>query len=221
MDIAALEQQLRVAQERYGKACKAMAPVHKGGEWEELRASHAALLVVERELAEAKEEEYAVPCDFPVQWDAGAPIPLLITKVLRTFLLFHIRVFDPNWDGTYVNIQDPANANADPMALVEFERCVSAKLGAPNDEVLEGHPLFGKGQESYTAQLVHNSKWLAELENINKVHSGYKADRWRNRNHYIFWFHDNTFECIAQSYKVEVFHETLAQILARVYDRMN
>ncbi len=221
IDIPALEKQLRDAKKRFEEACKAMAPVHKGGEWEEYHAADVALLAVERELAEAKGEEYAIPFDFPVQWDTGAPLPFLIVNDYKTFLLFHVRVDDPEWDGTYITIQDPANANADPMALVEFEGCASAKLGAPNDEVFEGHPLYGKGLEGYTAQIVRNSKWLAELESINKVHRGYNSDSWRSLNHYVFWFHDNTFECIAEGYQVEVFHEPLAQILARVYDRMN
>ena len=107
------------------------------------------------------------------------------------------------------------------MALVEFERCGSKKLGSPNEEVFHGHPLYGKGLDGYTAQIVRNSKWLAELEGINQVHERYDSDRWRKLKHFVFWFHDSTFECIAEDYKVEVFHETLAQILARVYDRMN
>lgn len=107
-----------------------------------------------------------------------------------------------------------------PLALVEFERCCSAKLGAPNDEVLWGHPLSGRGLESYSAQIVRNSVWLAELEHINSVHRQYNPERWRKLNHYVFWFHDSTFECVAESYKVELFTESFADLLARVCQRM-
>ena len=220
IDIASSEHQLRDAQSRYTRACEALAPIHKGGEWEEYHASHAALLAIEREIAEATGEEFAVLAGFPVQWDTGAPMPILVTNDRKTFLIFYMRVDDPNWDGTYVTVKYPANANADPMVLVEFQRCASAKLGDPNDEVFHGHPLHGKGLDGYTAQIVRNSKWLAELENINKVHSGCNSDRWRGLQHFVFWFHDSTFECIAEDHKVEVLHETLAEILARVYDRM-
>lgn len=219
MGIAEIEQKLRAAKERLNKSLP-VAPSGMVTILPDFQAARNQVLIVERELAEAKGEEYAVPFDFPVQWDAGAPLPLLIANDYKTFLLFYVRVDDPNWDGTYITVQDPTNANADPMALVEFEDCVSAKLGSPNEEVFDGHPLYGKGLEGYTAQFVRNSKWLAELESMNKVHRGYKADNWRNLNHHVFWFHDSTFECIAEGYKVEVFHETLAQILARVYDRM-
>ena len=78
----------------------------------------------------------------------------------------------------------------------------------------------GKGLHGYTAQRVMNSKWLAELEAINSVHSYYDATRWRKLNHYIFWFHDTTFECVAESFRVEVFRESVADLLARVCLRL-
>lgn len=220
MDITALEQYLSDAKDRFDKAGLALAPVHKGGEWAEYNAADTALLSAERELAAAKGEEYAVPSDFPIQWDIGAPMPFLVTNDHKTFLIFYVRSFDPNWDGTYVTVQDPTNANAEPMALVEFKGCASAKLGVPNDEVFHGHPLEGKGLEPYSAQIVRNSKWATELERINQVHSMYNADRWRGVKHFVFWFHDSTFECVANGYEVEVLQKPSVEILAVAYERM-
>jgi hypothetical protein len=97
---------------------------------------------------------------------------------------------------------------------------MSGKLGSPNDEVFEGHPLNGNGLHGYTAQRVVNSKWLAELEAINSVHRLYDPTRWRKLNHYIFWFHDTTFECVAESFRFVVFHESMADLLARVCQRL-
>ena len=57
----------------------------------------------------------------------------------------------------------PGSPDVESLALVEFVGCVSARLGSPNDEVFEGHPLSGKGLDGYTAQRVVNSRWLAEL----------------------------------------------------------
>jgi hypothetical protein len=31
----------------------------------------------------------------------------------------------------------------------------------------------------------------------------------------VLWFHDSTFECIAHSFRVEVFRESMADLLAR------
>ena len=117
-------------------------------------------------------------------------------------------------------MKDPASAQAEALALVEFEHCVSAKLGAPNDEVLEGHPLDGKGLEPYAAQRVVNSLWVRELEKINSIHRCYDPGRWRDLNHYIFWFHDSTFECVAKSFKVETYPETMRNLLGRMVERI-
>jgi hypothetical protein len=119
-----------------------------------------------------------------------------------------------------VAIKDPKKRDIEPLALVEFERCMSAKFGTPNDEVFGGHYLSGRGLEAYTAQIVRNSRWLKELEAINSVHRCYNPESWRSLNHYVFWFHDSTFECVAKSFKVEVFNETFADMLSRIRDRM-
>ncbi len=159
-------------------------------------------------------------CDFPVRWNTGAPLPHLIRNDHRTFLAFLVRVPDPGWDGSYVTIKSPADTTAEPLALVEFQGCISAKLGAPNDEVFDGHPLQGRGLEAYTAQIVLNSPWLAELERINSVHQGYRPQSWKSLSHYVFWFHDSTFECVAQSYSVEVFQESFSALLGSVCARI-
>jgi hypothetical protein len=141
-------------------------------------------------------EEFAETIEFPVKWDIGAPMPHLLTNGYRTFLVFYLK--DDYSEGDRTEL----------VALVQFLRCVSVKLGDPNDEVLHGHPLYGKGLEPYSAQIVRNSTWVKELETINKVHSQYKPEFWSELNHYIFWFHDQTFECVAKSYEVEVFRKT-------------
>lgn len=215
-----LEQRLKAAQERLHAATKALAPKHRGGEWEEFHAARAVVIAAERELAASKNEEHAVPLDFPVQWETGAPLPHLLTNDHRAFLIFLVRTVDPNWDGTYVTIKDPASAQHESLALVEFKRCHAAKLGAPNDEVFHGHPLAGKGLEGYTAQLVRNSRWLAEIQRINSVHTQYRPDTWNDSNHYVFWFHDSTFECIAEGFTVELHDCSMSALLAEACRRL-
>jgi hypothetical protein len=58
------------------------------------------------------------------------------------------------------------------------------------------------------------------MEAINRVHSCYDPVSWRDRNHYVLWFHDSTFECIARSFLVEVFRESFADLLARARRRL-
>ena len=215
-----LEQTLAAARERHAAASKALRRKHVGGEWDEYRAAEAAMLDAERALAASRNEEHAVPLALPVRWDTEAPLPQLLVNDHRAFLIFLERTVDSNWDGTYATMKNPASDQAEPLALVEFHRCISAKLGAPNDEVFHGHPLAGQGQDAYTAQTVRNSRWLAELEKINSVHTGYQPDRWKTRNHYVLWFHDSTFECIAESFTVEHHGCSMPELLALACRRL-
>lgn len=219
-DIPKLEHRLQLAGERRQRAIAALAPKHKGGEWEEYHTANQEVLRLERELAAAKGEEYAKPCDFPLKWDAGAPMPHLLVNDKRAVLAFLLSVPDPNWDGSFVTIKSPADEQPETLGLVEFEGCISANLGAPNDEVFEGHLLSGRGLEAYGAQRVVNSRWLNELEAINCVHRCYRPESWRERTHFIFWFHDSTFECVAQSFKVETHRASMKSLLGLMVERL-
>lgn len=215
-----LEQRLAAARTRRDAALKALGPRHRGGEWEEYRSAKEALLAVERELAASRNEEHAVPLEFPVKWNIGAPLPQLLVNDVRALLMFLLKVPDPHWDGSYANVKDPASGHLESLALVEFKHCIAAKLGSPNDEVFAGHPLAGRGMDPYSAQLVKSSRWLAELERINSVHRGYRPEAWRPLNHYLFWFHDTTFECIAEGFTVELHDCSMKELLSEACRRL-
>jgi hypothetical protein len=215
-----LENRLRIARERLRRAIAALAPKHKGGEWEEYQAANQDVLRLQRQMAAARAEEYAELCDFPLKWDIGAPMPHLMVNDNRAFLAFLLNEPDPAWDGTYVTLKSPSDVGPEPLALVEFDFCISAKLGAPNDEVFEGHPLNNKGLEPYTAQRVINSRWLREVEAINSVHRCYHPESWRDLTHFIFWFHDSTFECLARSYRVETHRVSMKELLGVMVERL-
>lgn len=213
-----LEYRLKIATERQRRAFAALAPQHKGGEQEEAEAATQEVLSLERQLAAAKGDEYAEPFGFPLKWDTGAPMPHLMVSDHRALLSFLLSEPDPAWDGSYVKVvgvEEP-----EPLALVEFEHCTSAKLGSPNDEVFGGHPLSGKGSEPYSAQRVINSRWIKEIQAINSVHHRYRPEHWRDLYHFIFWFHDTTFECIARSYKVETHRISMRALLNLMAERM-
>ena len=76
-------------------------------------------------------------------------MPRVMVNDSRVLLAFLLSEPDPNWDGSYVTIRSPADEQPKPLGLVEFDGCISAKLGAPNDEVFEGHTLNGRGLEAY------------------------------------------------------------------------
>jgi hypothetical protein len=218
--IADLEALLRAARVRSDRATQALARKHKGGEWEESRVASEAVLDCERALAAAKGEAYAAPLDFPVQWDIGAPLPHLIQSDYQTFLIFMLRAVDPNWDGSYVNVRSPSDQGDAELALVEFKHCVITKMGMPNDELASGHPLSGRGYRAYAALKVENSNWIRELENIDSVHPQHRPGPRTGAYHYLFGFHDSTFECVAGEFVVEKYAMPLSKLLAQVCARL-
>jgi hypothetical protein len=220
MSTPEIERRLVEANQRYERALQSLSAKWQDGTEAEYWAAHDAVLVLERELAAAKGEQHAVPLDFAVQWDGGCPLPHLFCNDYMALLAFIVLEPNPDFDGTSVEVTGPEDLEARPLALVEFTPCAAAKLGDPNDEVFRGHALKGRGLEGYTAQTVVNSHWLAELETINKVHECYDPLFWRELNHYIFWFHDSTFECIAKSFKVDTYRESVAAMLARMCQRL-
>ena len=208
------------ARARDAAALERLVSKRLGDQSPKTRDAEQALLALERERARALGEEYADELDFPVAWDIGAPLPHLLVNDYRAFLIFLVRRVDPKWDGTYATVKDPSSHQAESLALVELKRCIAAKLGAPNDEVFHGHPLAGRGQTPYAAQLVRNSRWLAELERINSVHACYRPQAWRDYKHYVFWFHDSTVECIAESFAIELHQCSFLELLVEASRRL-
>ena len=73
------------------------------------------------------------------------------------------------------------------VGLVAFDGCRSTCFGPPGEE---GHRLEGSGWDAYTPLRVVNSPWVERM-------FGTAA----GLTHFLFPFHDTTFECIAQSFE--------------------
>src|SRR2546423_1486653 len=65
---------------------------------------------------------------------------------------------------------------------------------------IQGHPLHGKGLRTYAAHQVVNSHWIAEAERVNSVHPQHRGGWHERLNHYVFCFHDEMFECLAEGF---------------------
>ena len=135
----------------------------------------------------------------------------ILSSGLRSFVTFYLK-------------QSSSDA-PELVAVGEFKRCQAVKLGPPNDEVLAGHPLNERGLEGYGAYVVENSRWLAELIELNRHSSHVEFDprRWEQLRHYFFLFHDESVEAIAEDVKVETFPEsmTMRALLARTIERLD
>ncbi len=208
-----LSRELEEAVGRCKRATKALAKKYTDRERVEFRAALESRLQLERDLARERSEEVAVPLDWQLAWDTGAPLPHVVSSGSKTSLIYLVSEPDPNWDGSNVNVIDPSAAAVELLAIVEFKRCYAYQFGGPNDEVFAGHPLTGRGLAGYGAYLVENSKWIREMIRINSVHHRYDESLWSDYRHYFLAFHDECFECIAVGHRVKKMQCSFAMAL--------
>jgi hypothetical protein len=138
-------------------------------------------LGLERSTAAELGLPYAERVRLGVSWDADTPMPVLLSG-LRTFVAFH----------------QGAGVWADHgIAIVEFKRVASIKIGSLSHEVLRRHSLFGSGLEIHSAHEVRNSPWITELTELNRGYERFDERIWRGKRHFVLTFYDATLECVA------------------------
>src|SRR5215813_12554762 len=116
--------------------------------------------------------------DLPQQ-STGAPVPLLLANDADLVLAYRLEPM------------------AEEVAIVKFEGVAAHYFGPPNDEALSGHPLYRRGLRQYGIYEVKSSSWVRVLERMNRVHPGHRQGMFGLYRHFIFTFHDTTFECVA------------------------
>jgi hypothetical protein len=85
----------------------------------------------------------------------------------------------------------------DKICVVRFPLCNYVAFGAPNDEALGGHPLYGRGLQFYSVHEVVHSSLIKMLERRNSVHPRHDPELYlRDMKHYVFTFQDSTLECV-------------------------
>jgi len=141
--------------------------------------------------------------------DAGVSGAVVLQDDSNTFLIFN--AIKRNAAGEY----EPAG-----IGVVEFELCQLTKFGYPNDEALGGHPLAKKGVRFYETYEVERSSWIAEKTEQNRVNFPNTAEDTRSR-HFIFTFHDSTFECIAWGLKARLDGRPFAVIISELAARLS
>lgn len=142
------------------------------------------------------------------QSSAGAPSPIILSDEHRLLLAYIVQ------DRPDASLDSIVGNEGEDFAVIEFERFRSFMFGAPNDEVFEGHPLAGRGLCPYACFQIESSSWIRQLEQMNSVHSRHDPTRFARYNHYIFAFHDSTFECVAESFTVIEHSGTLESLIA-------
>jgi hypothetical protein len=90
----------------------------------------------------------------------------------------------------------------DKTVIVRFPLCEYLAFGMPNDEALNGHPLYGRGLEFYSVHQVVDSSLIKALERRNAVHPRHDPQLYlKGMKHFIFTFQDSTLECVVAEEK--------------------
>jgi hypothetical protein len=206
MDISALEKQVAAAQEQYKQLMQRLGPGTLG---EAIRAGEL-VANAQRELAEAKGEEHAIPYDVGFVPEAAVSEAVLLQTEYATVLTF----------SAVREMPDGKRASAG-YGVVRIDRCTLTKFGHPNDEALAGHPLYSKGLNTYGVYEVRNSLWSRQTVEMNRVSFPNTPDS--TQKHFIFTFHDSTFECLARglraSLSMKPYSEILTEITKSVFER--
>ena len=154
-------------------------------------------------MYEVDDNDQIVELENVPQSSIGTPVPIVLAGEHNVILAYYVEAAPEGWNGTSVRISD-SNSEGESVAIITFDRCYAHLFGPPNDETFDGHPLSNRGLRPYHAFEVKDSSWIRNLETMNSVHSSHVKDRFmKNKRHFIFSFHDTTFECIAEGFSVE------------------
>lgn len=153
------------------------------------------------------------------QSSVGAPLPVVLSDEHKILLAYRVEGTSSDWDGSSVRVVDPS-ASGEALALVEFSSYSSFMFGAPNDEAFAGHPLAKRGLRPYGAFQIESSSWVRQLERMNSVHPYHKSERFERLRHFVFAFHDSTFECVADGFTVSEHEGSLESLLPVMQSRL-
>jgi hypothetical protein len=169
-------------------------------------------------MYQVDEKDQVVELQSVPQSSVGAPNPVMLSDERNLVMAFYLQDTPENWDGTTVRII--GHLSEEPVAIVEFKFCYAHMFGPPNNETFRGHPLAERGLGPYGAYEVLDSSWIRQLERANSVHEGHRPERFSERHHFIFAFHDTTFECVANGFRLTETHGSMESIMPLMAEKL-
>ena len=148
------------------------------------------------------------------QPDIGAPLPIVLSDERVTLLGY------ASQGGRLLDVTDTTSF-VEELALVQFQFRKSYMFGYPNDEAFSGHPLASRGLGPYGVFEIQYSSWIRQLEKMNEVHPLHRGGYLQRLKHYVFAFHDSTFECVARSFEVSMLRGSFESLLLEMNKRLN
>lgn len=148
------------------------------------------------------------------QSSVGAPCPVIVAGEHTLRLAYYVEPerLSSQWTSARVRPARPGGSD-ELCAIATFDRAYAHMFGPPNDEAFAGHPLAARGLEPYSIFEVEESSWLHCLVQMNSVHPYHRAEQFEDFKHWVFSFHDTTFECIASSFTIALAHGTPWSVL--------
>jgi hypothetical protein len=195
--------ELSEARTRLADAVATIDRARRERDFTALSAAYADQTTAQRDVARISGHQYAERIDLGIRMDPGAPEPRVISDSQNTVVIF------------YVSGQDMAA-----KGMVHFKGTYLTKFGGLNDEAIEGHPLHNHGLEPYATHVVRNSEWISEAEQANSVHPNHKAGWSERYEHFVICFHDETFECIAETWQAHTIVATMADAMHQAVNRL-
>lgn len=160
-------------------------------------------------------QSWAEILDLDVEWDGGAPLPHVVSDAATSIVVCRAEQRNSAWDGTTVRVVSASDDEAEPLLVFTFTGCRSIRFGLPDVDVLRG--LRIEGVQPWRAHRVHESAWLAELNRIESVHPTPSPVE---GVHYLFSFHDDLFEAVAQGFEVTRVRSTIRDALRDAVERL-
>lgn len=149
--------------------------------------------------------------------DTKHPFSTIFTDGNRLFLAYYLDQVGKESDDSAIELSD--RTVVAPAALFSFSYTRVHTFGLPNDEVLDEHPLSSRGLHAHGAFEVKNSSWVQRIEKANRGYRDHEPERFEVLRHFIFTFHDNTFECLAEDYTVLLHKESITNIMRSVTEK--
>lgn len=124
----------------------------------------------------------------PPQMDTGAPMPGIYCGGDKLVLAYIVSAGPPSEYEEY--------------AVVKFSGVLHHTFGYPSDETLGTHPLYKLGLSLYAFNVISDSPVIHELGARNATVFPGSESMYRDRQHWIVPFHDETLEVVGQSAEV-------------------
>jgi hypothetical protein len=153
------------------------------------------------------ERDKVVLLEIGFEPEAAVSGPVLLQSDYDAFLTFNA-----------VKMQPDGGRGSVGTGVIEIVRCSITRFGYPNDEALAGHPLYARGLGCYGVFEVLGSSWIQQMTAQNRVCFPKTPDS--TRRHFIFTFHDSTFECVADSLRASLSTEPYDKIHAQISQRV-